>query len=95
MTKCKECLTTSQVREVNDVRFALREKNQFNQTTKQSDDESKSAQHLSSYNRADSWHVIEPWLRLNHCMLEEEALEACVSICKREEREGTDGHNSV
>ena len=65
---------------MNDVIFLLREEDLFTNTTKQSNDESKSTQDLTSENRVDSWYGIEPWLRLRHCMLEEEVLEAHVSM---------------
>ena len=48
MTRCKEWLSTNLVADVNDVRFLLREEAIFYNTTKQSNDDSKSTQHLKS-----------------------------------------------
>ena len=66
--------------DVSDFRFLLRKENLVYQTIKQSNDESKSSQDLSSENRADDWYGIETWLRLHHCVLEEEALEVYISM---------------
>ena len=50
---------------------------------------------LNHENESDRWHWSIPWLRLHHCVLEEDALRACKDAHEWADYEGIDGRNSV
>ena len=95
LSRCKDWLVDHPVTNLLDIEFLLKEEGMFSNITKESNDERDKIEKLISDNKNDSWYGLEPWLRLYHCMLEEEVLEACKNIHKWADREGTDGRNSI
>ena len=82
INKCKDCLVNYPMTNYLDMEFLLKKEGIFSNITKESNNERDKIEQLISENKNDSWYRIEHWLRLYHCILEEEVLEAYKNICK-------------
>ena len=60
-----------------DMQFMLSEEKHFCDATKDGNTELVELEILNNENESVRWHGLIPWLRLHHCVLEEDTLRAC------------------
>ena len=77
------------------MKFILSEEKSVRNATKQGNKELAELEKVNNENESDRWHGVVPWLRLHHCVLEEDVLTSCKDVHKWTYREGIDSMNST